>query len=261
MKHAMAPSLLTQSDLHLDPLAGGSAPAGAAIATSAPTMTAEAAARSGLMIVSRAVPTRRRIRAPFESVTRAVLALLLCLGMSSLTSADTAQPLTTILIVARADLPDPNFRDATVLVMNNLGPAPVGIVINRPTRVRVAELFPDLSALARLDDRVYFGGPVDLGSVSFLFRAATPPDRAVRVLDGVYMSGDRELLRNLLTRDKPMEGLRIFVGYSGWAPGQLEAEIARGEWKLAPAEPGAVFEHNAESPWPGTPAPGEGRRI
>jgi putative transcriptional regulator len=194
-------------------------------------------------------------------VLRTVVALLLALGMPTSAFADAAQPLTTILIAARADLPDANFRDAAVLVMNNLGPAPGGVIVNRPTRVPVAQLFPDLPGLARLDDKLYFGGPVDLPSVSFLFRADALPDHAVRVLDGLYFSGDRELLRKLLTRDKPMEGLRIFVGYAGWAPGQLEAEIARGDWTLAPAAPEAIFEHKREHPWPGTDAPSRGRPI
>src|SRR5437763_709149 len=83
---------------------------------------------------------------------------------------------------------------------------------------------PDRSA--PLDDKVYFGGPVEIASVSFLFRADTPPEHATQILDGVYVSTNGELLRKLLARDKPMEGLRIFVGHSGWVLGQLEAEIA-----------------------------------
>jgi putative transcriptional regulator len=187
--------------------------------------------------------------------------LLLALAMPPPAFADAAQPLTTILIAARADLPDPNFEDAIVLVMNNLAPVPAGVIVNRPTRVPVAQLFSDLPGLSRLDDKLYFGGPVDLPAVSFLFRADAAPEHAVRVLEGVYMSTDRELLRKLLTRDQPMEGLRIFVGYAAWAPGQLEAEIARGDWTLAPASPEAIFEHRGEHPWPGTDAPARGRRI
>jgi len=130
------------------------------------------------------------------------------------------------------------------------GPAPAGVIINRPTSIAVSRLFPDLERLAQLDDKVYFGGPVEIASVSFLFRADTPPEHATQVLDGVYMSTNRELLRKLLGREKPMEDLRIFVGYSGWAPGQLEAEIARGDWSLAPAEMSAIFNGKSEHPWP-----------
>jgi len=175
------------------------------------------------------------------------------------TPADDPRPLTAILIKASAGLPDPFFADSVVLVMNNLGPAPIGVVINRPTPLPVARLFPDLKRLAQRHDRVYFGGPVEFETVWFLFRAArSPPERAVKACEGVYLSASRELLLRLLARDKPMDGLRIFMGHAGWGPGQLEAEIARGDWTLARAEPEAIFSDKAEHPWPAPQAPKDG---
>jgi len=181
--------------------------------------------------------------------------------MSCPAPADDAKPPTAILIVARSRLPDSNFKDAVVLVMNNIAPAPGGIILNRPTRIAVSSLFPELESLAKLDDKLYFGGPVEVTTVSFLFRADTPPEDAVRVVDGVYLSTDGELLRKLLAREKPMEGLRIFIGYSGWGPGQLQAEIARGDWKLEPADKGAIFAPKSEHPWPERKTPGGGSRT
>ena len=180
----------------------------------------------------------------------ALCALQLLLGMSWPAMADDTKALTTILIVARDELPDSNFKGSVVLVMNNIGPAPAGVIINRPTRVTVSHLFPDLERVAQLGDKLYFGGPVEIEAVSFLFRADAPPEHATQVLDGVYFSTSKELLLKLLGRDKPMDGLRIFIGHSGWAPRQLEAEIARGDWTLAPAEPDAIFHGKSERPWP-----------
>jgi putative transcriptional regulator len=192
---------------------------------------------------------------------RTLCAFLLLLAMSWPTSADNAKPLNTILLVARAELPDPNFKNSVVLVMNNIGPAPAGVIINRPTTIGVSRLFPDLERLAQLDDKLYFGGPVNISSVSFLFRAETPPEHATEALGGVYISTNRELLRKLLGREKPMEGLRIFIGHSGWSRGQLEAEIARGDWVLTPAEAGVIFDRKSEHPWPEPQAPGAVHRI
>ena len=174
--------------------------------------------------------------------------------MSWPASADDAKPLSAILLAARAELPDANFKDAVVLVMNNIAPAPAGLIINRPTRIAVSNLFPDLERLATLDDKVYFGGPVEIESVSFLFRADTPPEDAIQVLDGVYLGTNEELLRKLLGRERPMEGLRIFIGYSGWGPGQLQVEVARGDWMLKPSQPRAIFDVKPKHPWPGRPA-------
>lgn len=183
-------------------------------------------------------------------MNRAFYAFLILFGISLSISADTTKPLTAILLVAREDLPDPDFKDSVVLVMNNIGPAPAGVIINRPTPISVSHLFPDLERLAKLQDKVYFGGPVQLATLSFLFRADTLPEHAIQVLDGVYVSTNLELLRKLLARDKPMDGLRIFIGHSGWLPGQLEAEIARGDWTLTPAKPDMIFERKSEHPWP-----------
>lgn len=195
------------------------------------------------------------------TVGRALCVLLLLFSMSWPASADDSATPTAIFIVPRADLPDPNFKGSVVLVMNNIGPVPAGVIINRPTKITVSDLFPERDDLAKLDYKVYFGGPVEITSVSFIFRAEAPPEGAARVLSGVYASTDRDQLLKLLARDKPMDGLRIYIGHTGWGPGQLEAEIARGDWKLAPADAGAIFNGNSEHPWPEQEAPDAGQRT
>jgi len=192
-------------------------------------------------------------RPSLRGATRALYVLLALFFTTWPACADDSKTLTAILVVARGELPDPNFKDSVVLVMNNLGSAPAGLIINRPTKLEVSHLFPDLERLAHVHDKLYFGGPVNLGSVWFLFRADQPREHAIQVFAGVYLSADRELLGRLLDRDKPMDGLRIYVGHSGWAPGQLEAEIARGDWTLAPAEADTVFNGKTEHTWPSQP--------
>jgi putative transcriptional regulator len=199
-------------------------------------------------------------RSPWRRVEGvvAVVTVVLLLGLSLPGTAEEADRLNAILLVARPKLADPNFAESVVLVLNNLGAGPVGIIVNWPTRVYVSQLFPENPRIARLPERIYFGGPVDLGRVWFLFRARTPPTHSIRAFDDFYLSGDRELLAKLLARDKPMDGLRIFVGYSGWAPGQLEAEIERGDWTSRRADKDAIFDRKLERAWPseGEPATG-----
>jgi putative transcriptional regulator len=170
-------------------------------------------------------------------------------------SSSDPKALTAILLTARSELPDDNFADALVLVMNNLGPAPVGIIVNRPTHFTVAELFPEFKRLASRHDKVYFGGPVETDTVWFLVRTNKPPAHAVRAFEGVYVSASRDLLFQLLGRSKPMDGLRIFIGHSGWAPGQLETEIGRGDWAMKRADPDAIFRGKSEHPWPAAEGP------
>jgi putative transcriptional regulator len=190
-----------------------------------------------------------------RALAGALCSLALLLGTSWPAAAADARPLTAIFLLARGDLGDSDFADSVVLVLNNIGPAPVGVILNRPTQMPVSRLFPDLKRLAQLPDKVYFGGPVEFGSVWFLFRAGRAPEHAILAFDGIYLSANRELLRQLLRRDKPMEGLRIFVGHSGWAPGQLESEIASGAWTLEHAKADTIFNGKSEHPWPAPRAP------
>ncbi len=191
---------------------------------------------------------------------RAFFALLLVYAMSWPTLADDASPLTAIVLVARRELPDANFNGSTVLIMNNIAAGPFGIIVNKPTELSLSQLLPDLQSSAHRDDKVYFGGPVDLGSVSFLFRADASPEHATEVVHGVYLSRDGDLLRKLLDRETPKATVRVFIGYAGWEPDQLKNEIARGDWTLAPASAADIFEAKPEHAWPEAPVP-EGRRI
>jgi putative transcriptional regulator len=206
--------------------------------------------------------TRRRV-SPVRSgfyqrcMAGGLCALLLLSGSSWPASGAATKPLNAILIVARDELPDSNFGHAIVLVMNNLAPGPVGIIINRPMPIPVSRLFPEIERLAQVRDEVYFGGPVDFGSVWFLFHAAKPPEHAIQACDGVYLSADRKLLLQLLGRSKPMDSLRIFLGHAGWAPGQLEAEIERHDWTPRRAEMEAIFSGKSEYPWPAPQDPSQ----
>jgi putative transcriptional regulator len=200
---------------------------------------------------------------PQRYLAAALLVLLLLPGSSQPTSAAGAprpdvpsaqmpgNSLTAILLVAQGVVADPNFGGSIVVVMNNLGPAPIGIIINRPMPLTVSRFFPKLKRLAQLQDKMYFGGPVEFpDTVWYLFRAKTAPASAIRVCDGVYVSSDHKLLLKLLQRDNPMQGLRIFVGHAGWYPGQLQAEIEGGAWTPKPADADSIFNPEPQLPWP-----------
>lgn len=155
-----------------------------------------------------------------------------------------------IFLVARRGIADPNFRETVVLVTQPPRGGPVGLIVNRPLGRRLSELFPGHEALASSPDVLFEGGPVARDTLFFLVRASEPPPRAFAVLRGVYLTGDLELLERLLQRPQPMAGLRVYAGYSGWAPGQLEREIARGDWHLLPADAETVFEKEPARIWP-----------
>jgi len=155
-----------------------------------------------------------------------------------------------VFLVARRGLPDPNFRETVVLVTHPQRGAPFGVIINRPLEHRLSEVFAEHEALKGRKDVLYFGGPVARDALVFLVRAGKPPPPALPVLKDVYFTGDTDLINELLRRPEPTRGLRVFAGYSGWGPGQLQNEISRGDWHLMRADAATVFEKEASRIWP-----------
>jgi putative transcriptional regulator len=153
----------------------------------------------------------------------------------------------SIFLVAKKGLPDPFFRDSVVLV-TNAAIAPMGVIINKPLDVPLAKALGAEKLEAR-GGKLYFGGPVQASDVIFIYRSKKPVENALRLLDGLYITGSREILDTLLAREDPLEGLRVYAGHAGWAPRQLEGEIARGDWDLAPADEAAIFTTKPEDLW------------
>jgi putative transcriptional regulator len=83
----------------------------------------------------------------------------------------------------------------------------------------------------------------------FAFRAPAPQRDASHVVRDVHISSSPEVLHRLLGRERPTEGLRVFAGLAGWAPGQLDAEIERGDWRRLPADAESIFDAKPESLW------------
>jgi len=187
-----------------------------------------------------------------DAVMRMRLCLLLLWAISGIAcAADAPNPQSEVpngaLLVARPGLLDPNFRQTVVLVTHRPDGSTVGVILNRPTQIEAAALLPGLPA-ERYRDALYFGGPVLRQTVVAVFESeSTPETSAFHVLQSIYMSMREEILSRLLEQDGAR--YRLYLGFSGWAPGQLESEFAREGWYLLPADPGAVFRADTRGLW------------
>ena len=175
-----------------------------------------------------------------------LLSVLLALPISGTAAEDDANG---IFLVAREGMRDPNFKEAVVLITKPKGGGPFGVIINRPLELRLSEIFAEFDSLKDSKDVLYFGGPVKPNGFVFLVHSRERPPRGLSVLKDIYFTGDTDLIEKMLNRSKPTEGLRIFVGYSGWGPGQLQREIARGDWLILPANAETVFGKNPKGMW------------
>jgi putative transcriptional regulator len=155
-----------------------------------------------------------------------------------------------IFLVAKHEMKDPRFREAVLLVTQPRLSGPFGVIINRPLKHPLSEVFPEQPGLKARKEVLYFGGPVSSQGIMFLVRTSTPPDRALHVLKDVYFTGDKEWIEALFRRPDPLRGLRAFAGYSGWGPGQLQNELRRGDWYVLPADANTIFEKDPARIWP-----------
>lgn len=155
-----------------------------------------------------------------------------------------------IFLVAAHTLQDPNFNQAVVLVTQPEGGGPFGVIINKPLNYRLSELLADYAAFRTSKDVVYFGGPVSREALVFLVRSGQTPPRAIAVLGDVFFTGDVTWVDGVLARTDAGRGLRVYSGYSGWAPEQLQNEIARGDWFVMPADTAMIFEKEPAAIWP-----------
>jgi len=186
--------------------------------------------------------------APFRPVLRTVL--LLALLASSVLAAPPERTLARgrFLIAART-LIDPNFGRTVVLLVDYDEKGAMGLIINRPTPVKLARMLPELKALKQRQETVYLGGPVGRESLLLLIRVSRPLDEMRPVCRGVQVSASTKLLERLSKDDKLAEEFRGYAGYAGWGPGQLDAEVARGDWLILPADAETIFDSDPAEVW------------
>ena len=149
------------------------------------------------------------------------------------------------LLVAGPALEDPNFRRTVVLVGEHGDEGAMGIVLNRASAVLVDDAVPVISSLAGPDQAVYLGGPVQPQAVVVLADFADP-EEANLVVDSVgFLPGEIEDVGQL----GELRRVRVFAGYAGWAPGQLEGELDEGSWIVLDARASDVFTDAPELLW------------
>jgi putative transcriptional regulator len=154
------------------------------------------------------------------------------------------------LLVARSDAPDPVFGKTVILLVRYQRDGTLGVIINRPTDVPVSRALRGVKGSEGRDEPVYAGGPVAIRTALALLHANVMPEEGVTHVHGkVYTLADGQSLEKILqSRAGPTE-LRIFMGYSGWARGQLESEIESGFWHVLPPDADLAFDPEPETLW------------
>lgn len=174
----------------------------------------------------------------------ALLALIPALAWAGVEDSDEA-----VLLVAHPRMDDPNFSETVVLVTFPQDSGPMGVVLNRPIGATLGELFDQDPAVRERQDMVHAGGPVQPDGMLFIFRSAEHPVKALPVVEDIYLSADGRLFDLLVKKTDEAASQRYYAGYAGWAEGQLDAEVERGDWYVLPMDVEVLYGMSEESMW------------
>ncbi len=151
-------------------------------------------------------------------------------------------------LIASESIRDPRFRESVILLLNHDEQGTLGLIINRPTRIPLSEVID-----GGPPGQLYFGGPVQSLAFSLLANGEPadegPDDGRSFVLDSVWFVFGAEAVRERLSRLEAGDAARVYAGYTGWSPGQLESELRNGGWHLTKASIDAIFAEDPARVW------------
>lgn len=148
------------------------------------------------------------------------------------------------LLIASPKLLDPNFHRAVVLIVQHNDQGALGLIVNRPIDTNIDQVWQQVSESPCLrEDPLHQGGPCE-GTLMVLHGEADLAQ--MKVIPGVYFSTELPVVEQLVSGASDEIKVKFFVGHSGWAPSQLEAELEGDAWLTYPARPEHIFEDNEE---------------
>ena len=150
------------------------------------------------------------------------------------------------ILIANPFLKDPNFVRSVIFICENMAEGTFGFILNQIHPNKLNELIPDILT----GETVYKGGPVQLDSLHFLHQYPDLIIGGIEVIEGVYWGGNFESLQiHLQEGNIDSDKIKFFVGYSGWAEGQLDFEMKEQSWLVANATKKLLFNTTPENIW------------
>lgn len=176
-----------------------------------------------------------------------ILSVALAVGAAAQTDARLKQLAAGKFLVSRRELPDPNFAGAVVLLVRYDEEGTMGLILNRRTEAPISRALEELKEAKGRSDPVYVGGPVQRTAVLGLLRSNGKPPESRHVFADVYLVSTKALLEKSL--GTASNAFRVYLGFAGWAPGQLEYEVELDTWHIFRGDAGMVFDPDPDSLW------------
>jgi putative transcriptional regulator len=203
-----------------------------------------------MMNAGRAQFLGRRASAIAALAVIAISLIAVSLGHSARYRGSTRPALSKgVFLVAGKNLTDPFFKESVIYLISYDKNGAAGVIINHPTEVGLSEVLPDIKGLLKRKDPLYMGGPVTITQLMMIVRSDKPPSGSIQLFDNVFISSDTGYLKRMIDNPRDKEQFRVYAGYAGWNPGQLELEIARNDWFVTKADAKFFFDKPASAVW------------
>ncbi len=185
----------------------------------------------------------------------ALFAVLLVLGAAFHFRPSTAAPQVSNLagqfLVAGRRLADPNFSHCVIYLVSHTKEGSMGLVVNRVFgAISLKDLFGDLGSQGAGKSKIdlHYGGPVEFNR-GFVLHSGDYAGASTQLFrNGIALSTGPDIVRAVAEGRGPKRA-KFLAGYAGWGAGQLEQEVARGDWLVAPADPELIFSTEPASVW------------
>lgn len=152
------------------------------------------------------------------------------------------------IIISRHNLPDPNFRETVVFMIEHNDQGAFGLIVNRKLEFPVQEALPHLDGIRARTSMLFLGGPVQK-EVVLALHDGTEIEGGEEIIPGVFFEPSFERLFPFFLERNVAARIKTFIGYSGWGPGQLEAEMNQDTWIVLPGDQDLVFTEKSEQGW------------
>ena len=153
-------------------------------------------------------------------------------------------------LVANPGLNDGRFAQTVILIFEYSEHGAGGLIINRPTSFTVKDALPAINTGRLAAEKIYIGGPVESNNLFMLVRAPKQLQGAQHVTKDVYITTRTDVFNQVASNDRLAANSRVYAGYAGWGPLQLDREMLHNDWYLADGDIATIFSAKADDVWP-----------
>ena len=201
------------------------------------------------MLMTQGSPSGRRCPWCLGGEILAVVLTLVCLLVPAAAAwGQGSEEGDAFVLVATSALDTSSYRKSVILALPTEGGRHIGIVLNRPSRRTLAQLFPEHEPSKQVAEPVFFGGPMSQRAIFALVRGDENPGRgSLRITDGLYLALTAISIDRVI--EQHPQQARFFVGNVMWRPGELHEELGDGYWHVMNAHPDLMFRKDTQGLW------------